>query len=242
MTTQAQFDIAFATERAVKYPAIDALEKEFGFSVDRDRLENAARVLACPVKVNPPNWQHGRVVYAVARNFINSQIDAVKGYTHQMRFLDIGTAKGFSALCASWAIKDGGQFGDVISVDVIDPTSRESRNTVAEVGGLKTLDEITTPWKDDLQRVSFLRAQSINWLMMNRHPIDFAFVDGKHKGSVVSQELDLLSKWQKPGAVVVLDDMQIEALRVVVARRKDYDVRFVKAIPGHREYAIARRL
>jgi hypothetical protein len=52
------FDLLFEAERMNEHPTIDALEHRMGEAVDRDRLEAAARVLACPVKRIGPNWQH----------------------------------------------------------------------------------------------------------------------------------------------------------------------------------------
>ena len=57
-------------------------------------VEAAARVLACPLKANPPNWQHGRVLYAGYRAYL-------AGLQRRVLLLDIGTAKGFSAAAMS---------------------------------------------------------------------------------------------------------------------------------------------
>ena len=63
----AQFHKAFElADRS--YPVVDEFEQRMGFAVDRERLEDAAGVLACLLKKNPPKWQHGRVLYALARN------------------------------------------------------------------------------------------------------------------------------------------------------------------------------
>src|SRR5262245_57035761 len=95
------------------YGELDALETLLGYSVHRERigaLEAAARTLACPYKAHAPNWQHGRLVYAAARARLST-------YTGGSALLvDIGTAKGFSALCLAWALVDSGQaFGRAVT-------------------------------------------------------------------------------------------------------------------------------
>ena len=119
---------AFETERHNDYLSVRAFERRMGFEVERGRLETAAAVLACPVKVNLPNWQHGRVIYSTLRKYLAWAADQVS----HMTLLDIGTAKGFSALCIQWAVTDSQMLAQIVSVDVIDPEARVARNTVAD--------------------------------------------------------------------------------------------------------------
>lgn len=231
--TRADYDTAFGAERSRAYPVVDEFESRCGYSVDRDRLERAARVLACPVKVNPPNWQHGRVIYAVLRKYLEGTKE-----TAACRCLDVGTAKGFSALVASWAIEDAGRRGHVSSVDVIDPSARVFRNTVAEVLGPKTLAETLADFPE-AAGVEFKMATGVQWLTFNRRPLDFVFVDGKHSYAAVSQELNLVRSCQLPGAVLVCDDIQVPGVRKAVEEqtRNYYDVEFVEVL-DNRGYAV----
>ena len=170
----------FAVEQSQSYLMVDAFEARMGYAVDRQRLEDAARVLSCPFKAAPPNWQHGRVIYAAVRKYLY-------GVEGPVRCLDIGTAKGFSALCARWAIEDAGREAESFSVDVLPPGARVRRNTVAEVDGLRTLAEIIQPWPE-AQQISFVASTGIDWLAANPGRVHVAFVDGKHSGPVVRSE------------------------------------------------------
>ncbi len=230
------YDLAFCNECRQSYPVIDALEAEMGFAVDREKLEEAARVLACPVKVNPPNWQHGRVIYAVLRNHLTNIHEERKF----IRCLDIGTAKGFSALCATWAGIDAGKNLLISSVDVIDPNARVMRNSVADCGGPKTLHEMLAPWPE-ARLVEFKQATGVNWLMLNRSPVEFAFIDGKHNYQAVREEVQLLRTCQHPGSLILFDDVQIPGVYKAVSEVEDYDVRMIEAKPDRR-YALARKL
>lgn len=231
-----QYVSAFRRECSSEYSRVDDLEHRAGFALQRGKLESAARVLACPVKVSPPNWQHGRVIYATLRERL-ALSPVPEG---SALCLDIGTAKGFSALCARWALADSGYPGRVVSVDVIDPRARIARNTVAEVDGLLTLAETLSDWPESAD-IEFVQASGVNWLTMNRQRVHFAFVDGKHNYAAVSEECRLLSQSQSAGDAIVFDDVQIPGVRRAVEELSDsYDAEYVEALPT-RVYVITRR-
>lgn len=224
---------AFRAEQAHEYPVVDQFERRAGYRLDRDRLESAARVLACPLKAHPPNWQHGRVLYTIARAYLATHAEPVT-------LLDIGTAKGFSALCLQWALLDSGRPGAVVSVDVLDPAGRERRNSVAEVEGPTTLAAILAPWPE-AGAITFLKSTGVEWLKQHPARVHVAFVDGKHTGAVVYQEGTLLAQRQEPGDVVVFDDVQIDGVAAAVKElRKVYALEEL-IVTDHRRYAIGVR-
>lgn len=231
--TREAYQAAFDAARTEVYPAVDVFECRMGYALDRARLEGAARVLACPLKAHAPHWQHGRVIYAAARRRLEA---------HPSEFvslLDIGTAKGFSALGLQWALEDSGAFGKVTSVDVIDPLSKVSRNTVAEVDGLLTLAETLAPWPE-ADAIQFVKSTGIEWLSAQSRRIHVAFVDGKHTGDVVRQEGKLLARVQEPGDLALFDDVQIPGVSVAVASLGEwYRIEYLEA--GPRQYAIGWR-
>ncbi len=229
--TREAYEGAFHAARLLEYPEVDAFEQRMGYAIQRDRLENAARVLACPLKNNPPHWQHGRVIYAATRKYLESA-------SGPLTMLDIGTAKGFSALMLQLACDD--QYRNavhVVSVDVIDPASRELRNTVAEIDGPLTLKDIIGPW---MLETNFLKSTGIDYLRTHPEHIHVAFVDGKHDGQVVRQEGTLLAARQQCGDLAIFDDCQISVVcQAVVSLQEFYEVDYVTA--GPREYAVGWR-
>lgn len=233
------YEQAFVRERECRYPVVEAFEQRCGYAIPLTRLEDAARVLACPVKANPPNWQHGRVLYSAA-----SQRLADVPRQESVRALDIGTAKGFSALCLQWAIADTNHWGYVDSVDVIDPAGAVSRNTIAEVDGLKTLADIhrTLPVTcQSILDIRFHRSTGIEWLKAHDERLHLAFVDGKHSGTVVRQEGVLLTARQQTGDLAIFDDVHIPDVSVAVnSLHFDYRIEYLEVLPN-RHYAIARR-
>jgi predicted O-methyltransferase YrrM len=233
--TREAYESAFTEESRRVYPAVDALERATGFALEPERLLSAAKVLACPVKKNPPNWQHGRVLYAVTRRYLADRTDS-----GPVRTLDIGTAKGFSALCVRFACEDAGVEAQSVSLDVIPPEAVIRRNTVAEVDGLKTLPEILQPWLE-AERITFEESTGIEWLLKHSQRVHVAFVDGKHSGDVVYREGLLLSARQESGDVVVFDDVHIpDVSQAVDSLAGLYDIERLQIL-SNRAYAIARR-
>lgn len=232
ITPQA-YALAFAREQMMLYPMVDAIEQDCGYALERARYEPAAAILACPVKVNPPNWQHGRVLYALTRHYL-------AGGTEPVSLLDIGTAKGYSALCLHWALVDSGRPGRVTSVDVIEPHGRVQRNTSADIEGKKTLYEILAPFPEH-EGITFLQSTGVDWLQKHPDRVHVAFVDGKHDAFVVRAEGRLLAKRQQAGDLVVFDDVHIGDIHAAVMTLNDrYRIRYVEVLPN-RAYAIATR-
>lgn len=239
LKTRENYDAAFEHECTQDYPAVTALEKELGYAIDADRLLSAARVLACPVKVNPPNWQHGRVLYAAACDYF-SRSRGVAAFCA----LDIGTAKGFSALMVRYAALDMGVPCRVHSCDVVRPDEPQWRNTVLECGRdvPLTLPETLAafPAASD---IVFYGMSGAHWLMSaSPGHVHFAFVDGKHSGHVVRQEAQMLASQQEQGDVIVFDDVHIPDVRSAAwsTLGNAYERRVIQVLPK-RAYMLCRR-
>lgn len=238
--TRQQYAEVFERESAQAYPAIDAIEREYGYAIDPKFLLDAARVLACPVKVNPPNWQHGRVLYSVLRFYLDQFLGGVCA-------LDIGTAKGFSAVVMAKAIDDAKRECKVLSVDVIEPDARVRRNSVLEVAGnvveFHTIDEFTQPFLT-YTRPHFVgggsRALLGECFRQDLH-VGFAFVDGKHNFEEVEYEVRALQRLQRVGDFIVFDDANLPPVFSAISRcSKWYRLRRVHVLPK-RAYVIAER-
>lgn len=234
MPTRQQYVAAFERERINQYPMIDDFEQRCGYRIERVLLEDMARTLQCPVKRNPPNWQHGRVLYALLSDYLMRED---RGF---VRALDIGTAKGFSALCMAAALQDRAALGEVVSLDVIDPAARVSRNTIADCDGLNTIATLVAPWVCS-HRVIFRRSSGSRWLNDNIGQVHFAFVDGKHSFSAVREEARLLASCQARGDIAVFDDVQIVGVAEAVNEaRSMYHIEIIE-VASWRKYAIGTR-
>lgn len=233
------YDEAFERARALEYPELDRFEQLAGFAVDRKRLEDAARILQCPIKVNPPNWQHGRVLYTLARQYISW----AKAPT---TFLDIGTAKGFSACVLSWAIADADICDHrIVSVDVVAPDAFIKRNSVVECETLMTVQQFMAPFVAHDVDIKLYGKGSSHWLITTPADVGvgFAFVDGKHSFDAVTFEALAIEKRQRKGDVIVFDDAQIADVHRATMQLRRYrrDGLYLSAARAKRGYCVAVR-
>lgn len=230
-----QFDAAFKRACAIEYPELDRFEELAGYKVNRERLEAAARVLQCPIKVNAPNWQHGRVLYTLARQYIAW----AKAPT---TFLDIGTAKGFSACVLSWAIADSGMPDcRVESVDIIEPDALVARNSVVETEKYMTVPQFVAPFIDRSVKVEFHGKGSGSWLIKAPRElhVGFAFVDGKHTFDAVTLEALSIAKRQRAGDVILFDDAQIGCVYDATKQLRGYRREYLYLTGARRGYCVA---
>lgn len=234
--TTEQYALAFKRECASAYPQVDDFERRLGYAIDRVNLECMARILACPVKANPPNWQHGRVIYAAVRRYLATLAQRIP-----VTLLDIGTAKGFSAIVMAQALCDAPHSGHVVSLDIVDPLARVARNSVAECTGLLlTVPEFVRHWPGHT-RIEFAGGGALHWLARNVARINVAFVDGKHNYAAVSQEIAHIARVQHGGDVCIFDDVHLKPVRDAIVDFGRYDLEFLDVLP-HRAYAVGVRV
>ena len=80
-----------------------------GFDIDKDWLDNLALSTQVVIKKSKLNYQHGKILYATLRNFIEK-------YKYQnLTVFETGTSRGFSSICMSKAINDSHISGKIIS-------------------------------------------------------------------------------------------------------------------------------
>ena len=95
------------------------------------------------------NYQHGRVVYALIRKYIE---------TSDIKFINIietGTARGFSAICMAKAIKDSNISGHIDTIDVLSHLRPQIWNCVDDLDGIKSRKEILAPWQELTNMITF---------------------------------------------------------------------------------------
>ena len=169
------------------------------------------------------------MLYAYARQYLSRQATldgmaiaaAERGVFH---LVDVGTAKGFTALVLRWALDDSLVLGRVTSIDVIDPAARVRRNTVAELDGYLTLYETLAPWPE-MRGTEFVCGEGLAWLQSSSSRLHLACLDGKHTEAVVREEALTLAERQQPGDLVFFDDVHLPGVAAAVREVADvYDV------------------
>ncbi len=176
--------------------------------------------------------EHGLLLYRLARC-----LDT--GRDHVL--LDVGTARGFSAMAMARGLLDGSVEGRVYTIDVLE--HGEAINWHSATEGKQDDDEpladieisrsdIWGRWfAEELSAVTPIAATSHEVLAgWNHGPVSLAFLDGSHTYEAVSGELRLLDSLMTEDGHIVLDDYHVG---VRAARVRSRPVNAAAWLVGH---------
>lgn len=196
--------------------------------------------LACniqiSVKKSQPNWVHGFVLWALLSDIIKRN-----GFTN---WLEVGTAKGFSAAVLESAGRDSRCAG--ISIDVLPHEDRMVWNCRTDKYGPRSRRELLEKEIDSMN-VVFIQGYSKDVLKrLYAENLGLIFLDGQHTYNAVKFEADWASRVQVRGDWLVFDDCSEHRFpgvwKAVSEFRKEgkYDVNFLDLGEG-RQFAICRK-
>jgi len=235
-----------AEENTYSIEDVDLLEKESGYSVNKDWLNSLAFHTQVVVKKSELNYAHGRVLYAVLRNYLATLNQDSK----TVNILETGTARGFSVICMAKALYDSGCEGSICTVDVLPHFKKMYWNCAADhTKGVQTRHNLLGDWTDLAERyIIFIQGFTRHILPKIALPrINFAFLDGAHTFEDVMFEFNIISKSQKKGDIVVFDDYNEKSFPGIVkavnhiASEMKYDIKLVRNKKTQRDYAIAKK-
>ena len=163
--------------------------------------------------------EHGLLLYKLIRSITMRDGPVVA--------LDVGTARGFSAMSLARAILDADVEGCVYTVDVFDHNEpREwhiSKQQDDELEGAPPMSrsQIWRSWfLEESTVVTPITGRSLDVLGAWEHgPIDVAFLDGSHAYEDVKGELALLDEKMSKEGAIVLDDFHLGTTAVRVRSR-----------------------
>jgi len=189
------------------FPVVDNWEKEMGFCISKVWLDELALVTQITIKESELNYQHGRVIYSTLRNYIQERLR--KKNSPKIKILEIGTARGFSAICMSKAILDAHIDANIISIDPLPHNRQMYWNCIADIEGKSSRKDLLRGYQKELENILFVQGHSpdsLNKLGIDR--INFAFVDGMHKYPNILEEYKFIKKHQVVGDIILFDDIQ----------------------------------
>lgn len=230
--------------REVQHPEMEKLERQLGFHIDPEVLDEFALHLQVVVKESALNWQHGRLLYAVLRRYVD---DSSRTVRRNLRILETGTARGFSAMCMSRALGDSGAAGCILSVDRLSHNIPILWNCIDDCDGPQSRESLLARWPADRDRCLFLSGKSrVVLSSLGASRIHFAFLDAEHTKNAVLDEFDFVKARQEVGDIVVFDDVtprkfpEIVDAVSAIEMEGQYAVQRIQ-VSQERGYAIARR-
>jgi len=236
-----------AEENTYSLYDVDLLEKESGYSINKSWLNKLAFNTQVVIKKSELNYAHGRVLYAVLRNYIKSLNKDHKN----INILETGTARGFSSICMAKALSDSGCEGSICTVDVLPHYKKMYWNCAADhTEGEQTRSNLLSNWNDFSERyIIFIQGFSKHVLpKIALTRINFAFLDGAHTYDDVMFEFNTVSKQQKKGDIIVFDDYNEKSFPGIVkavnliANGMGYEIKIVHNQKTQRDYAIAKKM
>ena len=226
---------------------VDLLEKENGFSIDKNWLNSLAFQTQIVVKKSELNYAHGRVLYSVLRNYLSNLSKENK----TINIVETGTARGFSSICMAKALSDSEFEGSICTLDVLPHFKKMFWNCAADhTKGDQNRHDLLNDWDDLTERyIIFMQGYSKHILSkIGLSRINFAFLDGAHTYKDVMFEFNAISKRQKNGDIIVFDDCNKKHFPGIVKavndieKRMNYSVKLIRNKNTLRDYAIAKKL
>lgn len=192
----------FEEARKKTYEKIDKILFIKNFDIDKFWLDNLALHTQVVKKKSQINYQHGRILYSFLRKYISENKISF------INIVEIGTARGFSAVCMSKAINDENINGEIITIDIIPNDKSFFWNCIDDHEKPKTRYELLSKWQNELKNINFLTGPSrfvLKRIKANR--IHFAFIDGMHDFENVKKEFNFISSRQKKNDIIIFDDV-----------------------------------
>lgn len=148
---------------------------------------------------------------------------------HPILLLDVGTARGFSAITMARAMLDANIQGRIYTIDIIDQHEPRDWHVAKQqhdepLAGVQIArSKIWCQWyEEEAKVISPITGKSSEILESWTHgDIAFAFIDGDHTYHAVKSDLELLDALMADGGQIILDDYHtgVSATRIPLPSR-----------------------
>lgn len=231
-------------EKLSTYPEIDLLEKEMGYSVEKDWIDDLALHTQIVIKSSPLCYQHGRILYSTLRKYLSDRASS-----EPLTIFETGTARGFSSTVMAKALSDTSTNAKIITFDILPHTVPMYWNCIDDHEGPKSRKDLLQPWKElSSSYTLFIEGDSrINLPRVSADHIGFAFLDGAHGYDDVLFEFETVANKQKMGDIIVFDDYNVDDFPGLVqavdhgCTSYGYNKQIVES-GKNRKYVIAKRI
>lgn len=204
-------------------------------------INNLAKLTQVVIKTSPLNFNHGYVLFYNLKKYL------LKKNYKNITIFETGTARGFSSIIMSKALKDAGiENYKIFTIDVIPHNKKIYWNCISDpIHGKVSRQELLKNYKDYTSDIKFLNGQSIDIVKkLNLNRINFAFLDGAHDYENVKYEFKYVKERQQPGDIIIFDDVtpgQFDGIVKLVNEIMHKNLYTIKLInfDNARQYAVA---
>jgi len=188
--------------KSKKYRAVDSYLSNYNVKTPSSWIHELALKTQVSIKESKINYQHGFILYKALTNYIvSTKIESIN-------IVEIGTAKGFSALCMAKVLDDMGIFGIINTIDILSHKKSIYWNSIKDHVGKHTRRELLNTYSPlIIKYIQFIQGKSdIELPKLNISRIHFAFIDGEHFYENVFFDGEFIAKRQHSGDMIVFDD------------------------------------
>ena len=194
----------FDEAKKIRYKNIEDYEKNSGYKIDVDWLDNLALHTQIVIKKSAICYAHGRILYSCLSKYIkNSSLK-----NNNITILETGTSRGFSSVCMAKSLHDNQFKGKILTIDYLPHDTKFYWNCIDDHEGKKTRRELLSYWRDLCKNyIIFIEGYSKEILKKIKFDrINFAFLDASHTYRAIYNEFKFISKYQEKGDIIIFDD------------------------------------
>ncbi len=192
----------FKNAKSKIYPMIDNFEKKMGYSIDKKWLDDLALITQVSIKKSEINYQHGRVLYSSLKKYLKNFDDK------NLTIFETGTARGFSSVCMSKALKEENMNGEIHTIDILPNNKKIYWNCITDHEvGRTTRIELLSNYSELTKNIHFHNMKSIEFTKnFNLKRINFAFLDAEHNEENIKFEYEYVMNRQFKNDIIIFDD------------------------------------
>lgn len=213
---------------------LNELKEKYGYVFDTDRMNEIALYLQVCVKPSKPLYVHGYVLSSALSHYIDNNLDK------KLTIFESGTARGFSSIIMGKTLEMKNRDYEIFTMDFLTHHAKYDWNCIsAPYGGQQSRFNLLQPWKETRDKIRFLEGNSNEILKtFDIGRIHFAFLDGDHVYSSLTNELNFTEKRQVSGDIIVCDDYTKTQFPEIVkaiddfVNRNRYNAKFFSANDG----------
>ena len=218
---------------------IDYFQKQAD-AADFIQIEKLGYETQIVIKKSDPNFNHGFLLSAELSKYI-------KQLSHEshITILDIGTARGFSALVMAYILAKFPNQGEVITIDITGHFEKKKWTSVLDNENGISRQEIFDLYNYS-RRIIPIQGKSTELLQkLGLKRVNFAFIDGDHNWRSLKYEIEFIRNRQQSGDIICFDDATPSIYPDVIKAAESLSDQYITKVHGNpktRGYLVLTRL
>ncbi len=180
------------------------------------------------IKKSEPNFNHGFLLCAELSKYIQKS-----SKQSHITILDVGTARGFSALVLAYTLGKFPNQGEVITIDITSHFEKKKWNSVLDKENGISRQEIFDLYSYS-RRIIPIQGKSTELLeRLGLKRVNFAFIDGDHNWRSLKYEVEFIKNRQQSGDIICFDDATPSIYPDVIKAAESLSDHYIAKVHGN---------